>query len=112
MVILLFYVNFPFIEVVIFDIWYFPGQSDMVHKKWISDLLFVNNSSKTGQQTFPIKIQAVNILGFAGHIASVATTQLFYWSAELTTDTNANKQVWLYFNKTLLIGGFLGGSAV
>lgn len=29
-----------------------------------------------GQQTFPVKSQIVNTLGFVGHVVSAATTQL------------------------------------
>lgn len=40
------------------------------------------------QQTLSIKVQIVNILGFAGHVVFIATMQLLHCSAEEAIDNS------------------------
>lgn len=49
-----------------------------------------------GQKTFSVKSQMVNILGFAGHELSIATTLLSFAAAR-------NSLVWLCSNQALFI---------
>lgn len=44
------------------------------------------NPQNRGQQTFSVKGQLVNSLGFAGHIISAAATQLCLCGAKAVTD--------------------------
>ena len=54
-----------------------------------------------GQQTFSVKGQRVNILGFVGHGISVATTQLCCWRVK--TDIYMNIQYIIYILYVLYI---------
>ena len=55
-----------------------------------------------GQQISSVKGQTVNILDFAGHMISVATTLLCCCNKKAAIDNTLNKWAWLYFNKALL----------
>lgn len=59
-----------------------------------------------GWQTFSIKVQIVNILGFVGHIVLVTTTPLCCCSEKAVKD-NAYMNKDGYFNKTITIGCWL-----
>jgi len=53
------------------------------------------------QQTFSIKSQTVNALGFVGHLVSVVSTQHCHYSSEAARDKY--KGAWLCSSKTLFI---------
>lgn len=53
------------------------GTEPKIHSKW---LIFCS----LGWQTFSVKGQRINILSFASHILSVATTQLYHYCIKTT----------------------------
>lgn len=63
--------------------------------------LALSSSRVESRQTFPIKGQRVNILGFESHMISVTTIQLCHCRMKRTIDDNVSKWAWLCFNKTL-----------
>lgn len=53
---------------------------------------FMYADRKLNWPTFPIKGQRGNILGFVGHMVSVATTQLCHWCSKGATDNMQMKE--------------------